>query len=196
MIQITDSAQTHFRTLLEKQGGDMAGIRLTALRAGTPAADAKLEFVETVDLDGNEWALDCDGFTLYVESASVPFFDGANVDYVTSATGGQLSIRAPRIKGEAPKGDASLIERVQHVIDSEINPQIASHGGRVALKELTAAGAVVLQFGGGCHGCGNANVTLKQGIEKTLMARVPEITAVLDATDHSTGENPYIKRTG
>ena len=196
MIQISDSAQLHFRKLLERQGGDMAGIRLTAVRAGTPAADAKLEFCEPVDLAGDEWALDCEGFTLYVDAASVPFFDGANIDYTNSATGGQLSIRAPRIKGEAPKGDASLIERVQFVIDSEINPQIASHGGRVALKELTANGEVVLQFGGGCHGCGNANVTLKHGIEKTLMARIPEITAVLDATDHSTGENPYIKRAG
>lgn len=196
MIQISDSAQTHFRGLLERQGDGMVGIRLSALRAGTPAADAKLEFCESVDLDGDEWALDCDGFTLYVTAASVPYFDGAEIDYIHSATGGQLSIRAPRIKGEAPKGDASLIERVQFVIDSEINPQIASHGGRVSLKELTAAGEVVLQFGGGCHGCGNANVTLKHGIEKTLMARVPEITAVLDATDHATGENPYIRRAG
>jgi Fe/S biogenesis protein NfuA len=196
MIEISDSAQLHFRKLLERQGGDMAGIRLSAVRAGTPAADAKLEFCETADLQGDEWALDCEGFTLYVDAASVPFFDGANIDYTTSATGGQLSIRAPRIKGEAPKGDATLVERVQFVIDSEINPQIASHGGRVALKELTADGAVVLQFGGGCHGCGNANITLKHGIEKTLKARVPEITAVLDATDHSTGENPYIRRAG
>lgn len=194
MIQISESAQRHFRRLLERQGGGMVGIRLGAVRAGTPAADAKLEFVESVDLDGDEWELDCDGFTLYVQAASVPWFDGAEIDYLESSTGGQLSIRAPRIKGEAPKGDASLVERVQHVIDHEINPQIASHGGRVALKELTAKGEVVLQFGGGCHGCGNANVTLKQGIEKTLMARVPEITAVLDATDHSTGENPYIRR--
>ncbi len=194
MIQISDSAQSHFRRLIENQGGDMVGIRLTALRAGTPAADAKLEFCESADLNGDEWALDCDGFTLFVESASVPFFDGANIDYLSNATGGQLSIRAPRIKGEAPAGDASLIERVQHVIDSEINPQIASHGGRVTLQELNTAGEVFLQFGGGCHGCGNANVTLKQGIEKTLLARIPELTAVRDATDHSTGENPYIKR--
>jgi len=195
MIDISHTAQSHFRKLLERQGSDMVGILLSAVRAGTPAADARLEFCESVDLQGDEWALDCDGFTLFVEAASVPYFDGAQIDYASSATGGQLSIRAPRIKGEAPKGDASLVERVQYVIDSEINPQIASHGGRVALKELTAGGAVVLQFGGGCHGCGNANVTLKHGIEKTLMARIPEITAVLDATDHSTGENPYIRRT-
>lgn len=194
MIQISDSAQDHFRRLLQQQGGDMVGIRLSALRAGTPAADARLEFCEQVDLAGDEWALDCIGFTLFVEAASVPFFDGAEIDYANTATGGQLSIRAPRIKGEVPGEGASLVERVRYVLESEINPQIASHGGRVALEEITAEGAVLLRFGGGCHGCGNADVTLKQGIETTLRARIPEITAVLDATDHSTGSNPYIKR--
>jgi Fe/S biogenesis protein NfuA len=194
MIQISDSAQDHFRRLLQQQGGDMVGIRLSALRAGTPSADARLEFCEQVDLTGDEWALDCAGFTLFVEAASVPYFDGAEIDYASNATGGQLSIRAPRIKGDVPGEGASLVERVRYVLESEINPQIASHGGRVALEEITADGAVLLRFGGGCHGCGNADVTLKQGIETTLRARIPEITAVRDATDHSTGSNPYIKR--
>lgn len=194
MIQISDSAQDHFRRLLQQQGGDMVGIRLSALRAGTPSADARLEFCEQADLVGDEWALDCAGFTLFVEAASVPYFDAAEIDYVSNATGGQLSIRAPRIKGDVPGEGASLVERVRYVLESEINPQIASHGGRVALEEISADGAVFLRFGGGCHGCGNADVTLKQGIEKTLRSRIPEITAVRDATDHSTGSNPYIKR--
>jgi Fe/S biogenesis protein NfuA len=194
MIQISDNAQGHFRRLLEQQGQDMVGIRLTAVRAGTPAADAKLEFCEQVDLNGDEWALDCAGFTLFVEAGSVSYFDAAEIDYVNNATGGQLSIRAPKIKGETPTAEASLVERVRYVLDSEINPQIASHGGRVALEEVTAAGEVILRFGGGCHGCGNADVTLKHGIETTLRARVPEITAVRDATDHSSGSNPYIRR--
>jgi Fe/S biogenesis protein NfuA len=194
MIQISESAQLHFRRLLEQQGADMLGIRLTALRAGTPSADARLEFCEQVDLQGDEWALDCAGFTLYVDAASVSFLDGAEIDFVTSATGGQLNIRAPKIKGAVPGDDASLVERVRYVIDSEINPQIAAHNGRVALEEVTAAGEVVLRFGGGCHGCGNADVTLKHGIEKTLLARVPGVTAVRDATDHSSGRDPYIKR--
>jgi Fe/S biogenesis protein NfuA len=195
MINISDSAQDHFRQLLQHQGADAVGIRLSAVRAGTPGADARLEFCEDVDLAGDEWALDCKGFTLYIEAASVPYFDGADIDYAKNATGGQLNIRAPKIKGEVPSEDASIVERVRYVLDSEINPQIASHGGRVALEEITADGEVLLRFGGGCHGCGNADITLKQGIEKTLRARVPEITAVRDATDHSTGSAPYIPRT-
>jgi len=83
---------------------------------------------------------------------------------------------------------------VRWLLESEINPQLASHKGQVSLEEITSDGVVRLRFGGGCHGCGMADVTLKQGIEKTLMARIPEITAVRDATDHSTGEAPYIAR--
>src|SRR3546814_17315853 len=75
---------------------------------------------------------------------------------------------------------------------SEINPQLAQHRGNVALEEVTADGVVVLRFGGGCHGCGMVDVTLKQGIEKTLREKVPGVTAVRDATDHDTGEAPYI----
>ena len=141
--------------------------------------------------------MDCDGFTLYVAATSVAWLDGAEIDFVTQAAGTQqLTIKAPKIKGEAPGDAASIVERVRWVIENEINPQLASHGGRVAVQEVSADGVVLLRFGGGCHGCGMADVTLKQGIEKTLMGRVPGITAVRDATDHETGQAPYIPRDG
>ncbi|MBB5208605.1 NfuA family Fe-S biogenesis protein [Chiayiivirga flava] len=193
MIELSAAAQTHFRRLLQTQGGDAVGIRLSALNPGTPAADARLEFCEPVDLLGDEWIIDCDGFSVYVEARSVPFFDGADIDYVPSATGGQLNIRAPRMKGSVPGADASLVERVRYVLDADINPQVASHGGRVSLEEVTAQGVVVLRFGGGCHGCGMVDVTLKQGVEKTLLEKVPGVTAVRDATDHASGQTPYYK---
>ena len=194
MINISESAQTYFRHLLQSQGGDAVGIRVSAVHAGTPKADARLEFCESGDLLGDEWSLDCEGFTLYVDAPSVRYLDGAQMDYVTQATGGQLTIRAPRIKGEVPAADASIVERVQYLIDSEINPMLASHKGQVSLVEVTADGVVMLQFGGGCHGCGMVDVTLKQGIEKTLRERIPEIADVRDATDHATGAAPYIPR--
>ncbi len=193
-LHISESAQAHFRRLLQSQGGDAVGIRLSAVAAGTPRADARLEFAEAADLAGDEWAVECEGFTLYVDAATAPYFDAADIDYVVDGASAQLNIRAPKIKGEVPDAGASLVERVRWLLDSEINPQIASHGGRVALEEVTADGAVVLRFGGGCHGCGMVDVTLKQGIEKTLRARIPEITAVRDATDHTTGAAPYIRR--
>ncbi len=194
MIQISESAQQYFHRLLQSQGGDAVGIRLAAAHAGTPRADAKLEFCDASDLVGDEWSLECEGFTLYVEAASASYFDGAEIDYVAQATGGALNIRAPRIKGITPDADASLIERVRWWIDTEVGPQLAAHNGRVALEEVTADGVVVLRFGGGCHGCGAVEATLKHGIENKLRERFPEVTGVRDATDHESGDAPYIKR--
>lgn len=194
MIQISDTAQTHFRKLIEREALPGLGVRLAAVHPGTARADVQLEFAEPGDLKGDEWAIDCEGFTLWLDAPSVKFLDGAEIDFTSQATGGQLQIRAPKIKGEAPDASASLVERVRWLVEHEINPQLASHGGHVAVQEVTAEGVVVLRFGGGCHGCGMADVTLKQGIEKTLLQKVPGVTAVRDATDHDTGTAPYIKR--
>ena len=129
-----------------------------------------------------------------IDAASAQYLDSAEIDYTQQATGGQLQIRAPKIKGEVPAESASLVERVAWIVEHEINPQLAQHRGHVALQEVTGDGVVVLRFGGGCHGCGMVDVTLKQGIEKTLLARVPGVTAVRDATDHASGQAPYIAR--
>ena len=194
MIQLAENAQTHFRQLSEREARPGLGVRLAAVHPGTARADGQLEFAEPGDLKGDEWAIDCEGFTLWLDAPSVKFLDGAEIDFTSQATGGQLQIRAPKIKGEAPDASASLVERVRWLVEHEINPQLASHGGHVAVQEVTAEGVVVLRFGGGCHGCGMADVTLKQGIEKTMLQKVPGVTAVRDATDHDTGTAPYIKR--
>ena len=194
MIQISETAQAHFRKLLEREDIPGLGVKLAAVEPGTARADVRLEFAEAAELAGDEWAIDCEGFTLWLDAASAPFLDGARIDYEVRATGGQLQIRAPKIKGEAPAESASLVERVRWVVEHEINPQLAQHRGHVAVQEVSADGVVVLRFGGGCHGCGMADVTLKQGIEKTLLEKVPGVTAVRDATDHETGDAPYIAR--
>jgi len=193
MLSISESAQVHFRKLLEQQAIDGLGVRIKAVHAGTPKADCQLEFCEPSDLAGDEHEVPCSGFSIYVDGPSVPYLQGAELDYQSSATGGELSIRAPKIKGVAPAADASLAERVQHLLDVEINPQVAAHGGRVSLADVSADGVVLLRFGGGCHGCGMVDVTLKQGIEKTLRSKLPEITAVRDVTDHAGGEAPYYR---
>jgi Fe/S biogenesis protein NfuA len=194
MIEITESAQNHFRQLLQSQGGDAVGIRVSAMNPGTPSADARLEFADAGDLLGDEWQVECAGFVLYVDAASVKFLDGAHIDISATATGSQLTIRAPNIKGKAPDAESSLAEQVIWLIESEINPKLASHKGRVSLDSIDADNVVYLRFGGGCHGCGMADVTLKQGIEKTMMAKIPQISAVRDATDHSSGSAPFIPR--
>ncbi len=191
MIDISTNAQSYFRQLLESQGGDAVGIRLRAVDGGTPAGDVRLEFCEPSDLVGDELKVDCGGIALYVERLSLPFLDRAKIDYETSPTGGQLSIRAPRIKGDVPTSDSTLVERVRYVLDSMVNPQLAMHGGKAKLEQVTEDGVVLLRFGGGCHGCGMVEMTMRNGVEKTLMAKVPGVTGVRDITDHGTGTNPY-----
>lgn len=89
-----------------------------------------------------------------------------------------------------PASSDSIRVRVQDVIDSKINPGVASHGGNVQLLDVKE-NIVYLKLGGGCQGCGMVDVTLKQGIQKILKAAVPEIQDVVDTTDHKSGNNPY-----
>ena len=194
MITLSTSAQQHFLRLIEQQALPGLGIRMRAVDPGTPGGDCRLEFCEPADRHGSEWEIECEGFSLYVDAPSVPYLDGGTVDFARSPTGGELTIRAPALRGSVPGADASVVERVRHVIESEINPQLASHGGRVSLREVGADGVVVLQFGGGCHGCGMVDATLRGGVERTLRERVPEVTGVADATDHGSGRNPYFRR--
>ncbi|MCP4966388.1 MAG: iron-sulfur cluster assembly accessory protein [bacterium] len=99
---------------------------------------------------------------------------------------------SPNILGDKPPSDlsGSVVERANQVVNEVINPAIASHGGRAEIAGVED-GVAYVRFGGGCQGCGMASVTLSQGIEATLVEMVPEITKVIDATDHAGGENPY-----
>ena len=83
---------------------------------------------------------------------------------------------------------------VNYILYDEVNPQLASHGGNVHLDCITDDNYVVLQFGGGCQGCGMVDVTLKEGIEKTLLEKLPELKAANDITDHTENENAYYKQ--
>lgn len=194
MLNISNAAISHFRKILAQQDIEGLGVRLSAVAPGTPKADCRLEFCEPEDLEGDEWEIDCEDFSIYVDRASLPFLDAAQIDYQSQTTGGQLTIKAPKIKGEVPGPEASPMERIRYILETEVNTGLASHGGRCTLVDFTADGVVVLQFGGGCHGCSKVETTVKDGIERTLKARVPEVTAVQDVTDHSTGQRPYYKR--
>lgn len=191
MIGISENAQQYFRRLIAQQDEQGLGLRISVSLPGTPGAACDLQFCPQGMQGERDHKLALDGFDFYIDPESVAWLNDAEIDFDQDATGGELTIRAPGIKGHAPEDDAPLADRVQWVLDSEINPMLASHGGRVALVEVTAKSEVVLQFGGGCQGCGMADVTLKQGINKTLTERLPEIQGVLDATDHEHGENPY-----
>lgn len=93
------------------------------------------------------------------------------------------------LREEMPEVD-ELRSRVQSVLDREVNPSVASHGGVVNLLDVRD-NMIYLQMGGGCQGCGQADVTLKQGVEIAIRNAVPEVGEILDTTDHASGRNPY-----
>lgn len=131
-----------------------------------------------------------------------------NVVTVTAATGGNWTpvakqvgteIRSVLGSGEAPISEAAFSElpdaeqikkRVQDILNNEINPAVAAHGGWVELIDVQK-NEVFIKMGGGCVGCGMADVTLKQGVEKTIRDAIPEVGAIMDTTDHASGRNPY-----
>jgi Fe/S biogenesis protein NfuA len=193
MIEITQSAQEYFGRLIAQQEMDDVGLQLTVLNPGTPIASCDLQFHVPGQSGEKEIELKYDGFNLYVAEGSEQWLEAAKIDFEKTDAGGQLTIKAPGIKGDKPDDSDSLEAKISWVLQSEINPGLASHGGQVTLEQVTPENEVVLRFGGGCHGCGMVNVTLQDGIEKTLKEYFPEIKAVVDATDHATGSNPYYK---
>ena len=95
MINISEAAQTHFRKLIERESLPGLGVRLSAMHAGTPRADVRLEFADSGDLQGDEWAIDCEGFTLWLDAPSVPGLVGAEIDYEDRLDGARFVIRNP-----------------------------------------------------------------------------------------------------
>lgn len=190
LINISIPAVNHFKILLEDEEPG-TNIRVFVDKAGTNDAEVGISFCSAGDQKATDLVQKLEGFTLYIDNMSSNFLDSANIDYKTDDMGGQLAISAPNLRGKKPDTDASLADKINYIITTEINPNLAHHGGMVSLVEITQDMVVVLQFGGGCHGCGMVDVTLKQGIEKTLKEQLPEISEVRDSTDHTTGDNPY-----
>ncbi|MEX2333377.1 MAG: NifU family protein, partial [Pseudohongiella sp.] len=132
-------------------------------------------------------------FDAWLEQRSIPFLEDAVVDYAKDSMGGQLTIKAPNSRLPKIRDDSPLEDRINYVLYNEINPSLASHGGVVSLEEIVEDSIAVLKFGGGCQGCGMVDVTLKEGVEKTLVENVPGLTGVRDVTDHSNRENAYFQ---
>ena len=189
-ITITESAQTYLAGLLEKQNVEGIGVRLFVSQPGTMYAETCLAYCRPGEEKLEDERFECDNFIAYLDQPSLPYLDEAVVDYVADKLGGQLTIKAPKAKQPAVAFDGPVEQQIVEILTAEVNPGLAAHGGEVRLIRLENEIAV-LQFGGGCQGCSAVSLTLKQGVEKTLKERVPEISAVRDVTDHSNTENAY-----
>jgi Fe/S biogenesis protein NfuA len=197
ILTITDKALAKVLEIRaqEPDADDLAlGIKVSGINGTQYAYEMAMVRLEAVS-EGN--VIEHHGeLPVFVPQADVEKLRGASLDMSRDLLNPGLVIDNPNgpspaigeIDPEALTGPVA--QRVQEVLDRQINPSIASHGGiaqLVAVEESTA----YLRLGGGCQGCGLASVTLSQGIETALLQSVPEITSVVDVTDHSSGENPY-----
>ncbi len=173
MITISESAQAHFCKLLEKQV-ENTNIRVFVMNPGTPNAECGVSYCPPDAVEQEDIRLPFSGFDAVIDPNSAPFLEDASIDFVSDQMGSQLTLKAPNAKMRKVADDAPLAERVEYVLQSDVNPSLAAHGGRVTLVDLTDDGIAVLQFGGGCNGCSMVDVTLKEGIEKQLLQLFPD----------------------
>ena len=190
-IHFTEAAQSYLADLLSKQDTDGIGIRVFITQPGTPYAETCIAYCKPGEEKPEDTVINLPILRVWLDATSEPFLEDAVVDYATDRMGGQLTIKAPNAKVPMVNDDSPLNDRINYLLQTEINPGLASHGGEIKLIDVVEDGIAVLQFGGGCQGCGMVDVTLKEGIEKTLVARIPELTGVRDVTDHTVKENAY-----
>ena len=202
LIQITDAARDlvlAYRGHSDKPNPDRLAmwVEITGVSGSGFSYDMYLKTVDEAAADDAVVSA-AEGLQVVVPAGSVDQMRGSTIDLSDSPGGGGLFVRnpqspSPAVGGAGPSQAAPtgpVAERVIHVLDQQINPAIAAHGGHaelVAVEDDTA----YLRLSGGCQGCGMASVTLSQGIEVALRESVPEITRVVDVTDHASGANPY-----
>jgi len=190
-MNITESAQEYLAGLLAKQSSDGVSVRMFVTQPGTKYAETCLAYCRPGEEKDNDEIIELSQFRVYLEQNSLPYLDEAVVDFSKDQMGGQLTIKAPNAKMPKVTSDSPLQDQVNYILFTEINPGLASHGGEVSLEELTDENVAVLRFGGGCQGCSAVDITLKNGVEATLLEKVPGLAGIRDVTDHTVTENAY-----
>mgnify|MGYP001425178820 FL=1 len=192
MFTISEEAEIYIAELFEEQGEKDLALKVEIEKAGTPVANVTFGFCRPSDLHRKQKKFSYKGFDAYIWASNFDYLKDSDVALKVEGTSKKLTITAPNAKGDAPGKDSPLIEKIQYTLLTEISPRLASHGGFAELIEITKKKEVVLNFGGGCQGCSSVAITLKDGIEQELMGLYPEITAILDVTDHTNKENAYM----
>jgi Fe/S biogenesis protein NfuA len=169
-ISITDFALTRIEQVRANRKQPDAGVRIAITGREAGAFTYDLSLVN-------------DGVRFTMPLASAPYLDGITID--ADRARGALTVSNPN-----PLWFDDLARDVQQLLDEEINPSVASHGGYIDLLDVSD-GIAFIHMGGGCQGCGMAEVTLGQGVRVAILERFPQITEVRDTTDHAQGANPY-----
>ena len=187
MIKFTDAAEQKVLGLMRAEKQVNAVLRVAIDGRGPTGFVYNLRFVQEDEQAVDDVVVDAGGFKVFMDAQSAPNLSGTTVDYVEGPHRIGFSFVNPN-----PLWTDSRAAAVQRVLDAEINPAVAQHGGFVTLLDVKDD-IVYIALGGGCQGCGMVDVTLKQGIEVRIKEAVPDIRQIVDSTDHAGGTNPYYR---
>ena len=186
MLTITDLAKEKLAGFAaQADEADTLVLRVAITGRGANGFQYDLQLISQSDAPEDDVICEVDGVVVSIAEKSAVHMDGATLDFKESLMGGGFHFENPNPLWADPTEQA-----VAEIIESKVNPAVASHGGTVSLIGIDE-GQAVISFGGGCQGCGMADVTLKQGIEVMIMDEVEGITGVVDITDHAAGTNPF-----
>jgi Fe/S biogenesis protein NfuA len=197
MVRFTDRAREMVLSFMGESEGTFEALRISM--EGSPLAPRfELTLVSRDERRNDEREVDAGGFSVLVPSDDLAALEDATVDFVerVNESGFEVRTAAPAAAGSDGKHQPAveptgpLAEQVRAVLDKQVNPAIAAHGGAITLVDVKDA-EVYLEMSGGCQGCAMSRLTLRQGVERMLRQAVPEIVAVHDVTDHAGGENPF-----
>lgn len=195
MITFTERAHGMVQEFLAQSDENDLALRIGM--GGSPVAPTfDLTLVGLAERAGDERAIDGGGFTVLVREADSSVLEGATVDFVERVNESGFEVRpaGAGLPASAPvRGipTGPIADRVRNVLETQINPAIAAHGGMISLVDVEETD-VYVEMSGGCQGCALSRMTLRQGVERMLREAVPELTAVHDVTDHASGNNPYL----
>lgn len=191
MLAITEHALRYVCERREELGLPVKGMRVRAIPRSPLRADFAMSFVPAEEPESpTDIVQSTDGLDIHVSLESAPYLEGATIDYVFKLIGSELKVLAPLRKLDTP--DGRIAARIQQVLDEEVNPSLATHGGGAVMIDFKG-GVAFLELTGGCQGCSQAGSTMKDGIETFIREQIPEVHEVRDITMHANGTNPYFQ---
>ena len=184
LLTVTEAAKQKIQSVIEDQGLEIEGLRVSI--SGRSASAFEYGLGLEVEPTPDDVVVDYGEFKVFINPESAENLKGATIDYVEDLNSSGFKIDNPN----TPTWDNPKAQAIQQLIDERINPAVASHGGHIDLLDVTDD-SIYIHMGGGCQGCGMANVTLKHGIEGMIQEHFPEVKNIIDTTDHASGANPY-----
>jgi len=189
VLTFTDRAREMVLDFMEQSGEDLRALRIVVTGGSPVAPSFDMTLIEDSDRKEEDVTVAAGGFTVLIDPESAERLGEATVDFVQRVNESGFEIIPARVAPrKVPEGP--IADRVTAILESQVNPSIAAHGGRIELVDVRDT-EIFMEMTGGCQGCAMSRMTLRQGVERTLRQAIPEITMIHDVTDHAAGENPF-----